>query len=296
MATGSPWTLGQLGPRHGPWKVNFGRMYEDAAIEEAAFRPGSRIFCIASAGCTALALAGTRDVTAVDLNPAQLAYARTRAAGGPYQDGQAEERMALGRHLLPLVGWTQPRLEEFMALRATSDQLAYWSEHLDTRRFRAALAMLLSGPVLRFGYQTPLIRALPPAFDRVLRARMERCWRTHSNGSNPYARALLTGHAPAATRPTGRPIRFLCVEAAGFLERCPAGAFDGFALSNIHDGASAEFAARLDRAVRRAAAPDAIIVRRSFREPMPSPWPNRAPDDRAFIWGTVEVRPVEGQP
>ena len=35
----------------------FGRMYEDVAIEREAFLPGSRVFSIASSGCTAMALA-----------------------------------------------------------------------------------------------------------------------------------------------------------------------------------------------------------------------------------------------
>jgi S-adenosylmethionine:diacylglycerol 3-amino-3-carboxypropyl transferase len=60
----------------------FGRMHEDWRVEAEVFRPGGRIFCIASSGYTALALAerGFR-VTAVDVNPAQIA--RRRARGRP---------------------------------------------------------------------------------------------------------------------------------------------------------------------------------------------------------------------
>src|SRR5919197_3079450 len=76
-----------------PWSATdrgllFGRMYEDPAIELAAFPPGGRIFTIASAGCTAFALACRGEsVTAVDLNAAQIAYVRARLAGSPPRRG-----------------------------------------------------------------------------------------------------------------------------------------------------------------------------------------------------------------
>ena len=60
--------------RAGPRKLLFGCMYEDAEIELRAFQPGGRIFCIASAGCTAMKLAARHTVVAVDINPVQVAY------------------------------------------------------------------------------------------------------------------------------------------------------------------------------------------------------------------------------
>src|SRR5450755_3259291 len=62
-------------------RLVFGRMYEDAAIESQVLPPG-RVLCIASAGDTALALAGDgRQVVAVDLNHAQISYVRSRLDG-----------------------------------------------------------------------------------------------------------------------------------------------------------------------------------------------------------------------
>jgi S-adenosylmethionine:diacylglycerol 3-amino-3-carboxypropyl transferase len=53
-----------------PWRdagLMFGRMFEDWSVEARLFPPGGRVFCIASAGCTAIALAARgHDVTAVD--------------------------------------------------------------------------------------------------------------------------------------------------------------------------------------------------------------------------------------
>ncbi|MEU2627920.1 DUF3419 family protein, partial [Kitasatospora sp. NPDC007106] len=100
-ADGTPWQDGRLtaGPAGRP-RVLFGRMYEDPAVELSVFPPpGARVLCIASAGDTAAALAAAGyEVTAIDLNPVQLAYARARLEGGaPALTGTAERLTGLGR-------------------------------------------------------------------------------------------------------------------------------------------------------------------------------------------------------
>jgi hypothetical protein len=108
--------------RHGPFKaqlrqLSFGQTYEDSGIELQAFKPRSRVFCIAGAGCTARALAAAgHHVTAVDINPLQLGYAQSRAAGGPLRMGIAERLMVLGRNLVKLVGWSPGKLTDFLNL------------------------------------------------------------------------------------------------------------------------------------------------------------------------------------
>src|SRR5260370_787534 len=175
----------------------FGRMYEDVAIEQEAFVPGSRVFSIASSGCTAIALSADHEVTAVDINPVQLDYAQRRASGAPPQVGVAERWMDLGRRALAPTGWRHKTLEAFLALDDPSEQLDFWNQHLNTRRFRCALEAMLSITCLRTGYAAPLLRVRPPRFARVMRGRMERCWALHPNRSNSYARALLLGQLPA---------------------------------------------------------------------------------------------------
>lgn len=293
--TVTPWQRGRFDARRGPSKVLFGRMYEDPEVELAAFRPASRVLSIASAGCTAmrLAAAGHR-VVAIDINRDQLAYAAARLAGRPAVRGTAERVMGFARGFAPLVGWSRTRIAAFLELDDPATQAEVWRTELDTRRLRAAFTALFSVTALRAVYASPFLAFLPRRLGAVLRARMARCFARHPNRTNPYARALLAGalpDPPPAVPPPG--IELVHSDAASYLEAAPAGSFDAFTLSNILDGASPRYRARLFAAVRRAAAPGAITVLRSFAEPDgPSPT-NRAADDRAMLWGIVDARPAD---
>jgi S-adenosylmethionine:diacylglycerol 3-amino-3-carboxypropyl transferase len=287
------WRRGRFDARLGRQAVLFGRMYEDPAIELAAFRPGGRVFCIASAGCTAMALARSHEVTAADVNPVQLAYAERRIAGGPSVLGSAEKVMAFGRALTPLLGWRRARVDAFLDLADPGEQASYWRRYLDTWRFRAALEALLSTTALSAVYAPRFLGFLPRRLGAVMRARLARGFATHPNRDNPFARALLLGELAAAAplAEAGR-IRLVLADAAAFLEAQPAASFDGFSLSNILDGAGPGYARRLFAAVRHAAAPGALAVLRSFGEPEGAPASNRAAQDRALLWGIVDVRPA----
>ncbi|MFO1314327.1 MAG: DUF3419 family protein [Burkholderiales bacterium] len=294
MTLGTAWEAGRLDAAPGKPRVLFGRMYEDPEIETAAFAPGGRVFCIASAGCTAMRLATRHDsVVAVDINPAQLAYAGQRIAGVAMAHGSAEQVMRFGRALLPLAGWKLATLRAFLALDDPAAQHAFWRTHLDTRRFRTGLDALLSVATLRAAYAPGLLASLPRHFGAVMRGRMERCFRTHPNRTNPYARALLLGELSAdPPPPEARRIRLVHADAATFLEKSAAASFHGFTLSNILDGANAAYGERLFRAVARAAAPEAVVVLRSFGEPAAAMPSNRAAADRSLLWGVVDVRPA----
>jgi S-adenosylmethionine:diacylglycerol 3-amino-3-carboxypropyl transferase len=288
QAAETPWRRGRFDTRVAAQRLLFGHMYEDVAVEARAFAPGGQVFCIASAGDTALALAEHHRVVAVDINPVQLAYAQTRLDGAAARTGTAERLMGFGRSLLPLAGWHRARVEKFLAFDSAPAQLAFWHAHLDTRRFRAGVDLLLSVTGLRRVYASPFLSVLPPHFGAVMRARMERCFARHPNATNPYARALLLGDFPPAPRP-GQAVELICADAAGYLEAAPASSFDGFTLSNVLDGAPPAYRTRLLSAVRRAATPAARLVLRSFAQPSQPSASNFAADDRSMLWGSVEV-------
>jgi len=290
------WTAGSLW--RGSPELLFGRTHEDAAIECGAFAGLRRVFCIAGAGCTAMALAGAgHDVTAIDINPCQVEYAKARAGGAQARAGAVERLVARGRAMLPLIGWTRATVREFLSLSDTAEQTEYWDRRLDTRRWRAALNVLLAPRLLALVYAAPLLAALPANFAAVVRERLRRGWANHPNRVNPHAWRLLAGEEGAVpaqpASSNARPIAFACADAAAFLESSAPASFDAFSLSNIVDGASPAYIERLRAAVRRAAAPKAIAIVRSFAEPRAPNPQNHAGRDRSLVWGSVDVRPAE---
>lgn len=286
----SPWRRGRLDRRAEPAELLFGRMYEDRAIEVEALPPEGRVFCVASAGCTAFALAARGDeVTAVDVNPAQVAYVKRRLAGAPPAEGRAERLLSGARLLARLLGWRRRELEQFCDLEDVEEQARFWREQLETLRLRLAMAIILRPVALRLAYANEFAAAVPRPFDRVLRRRLERGFRLHPNRRNPYASQLLLGSGAAVEPPRGGALTLVCADAADYLEGCAPASFDGFSLSNILDGAGRAYGERLLRAVRRAAAPGAVLVLRSLAEPTQADDDRWAARDRSFLWGSVRI-------
>ncbi|MGA2250673.1 hypothetical protein [Terracidiphilus sp.] len=290
MTMETAWEAGTLGSPKGPQRLLFGQMHEDAEIERAAFEGKSRVFCIASAGSTALKLADEHEVIACDINPVQLAYAERRANGAATMTGDAEKAMSFARAFMPFIGWGPGTVRTFLMLSDTGEQMAFWREHLDTLRFRAGMEVLLSRVVLRTVYGPQFLSFLPAGFGTVIRKRLERGFANHANASNPYARALLLGESCNDRTARVRKPQFVLGDAAAFLESCAARSFEGFTLSNILDGAQPSYRSRLARAVRRAATDDAIVILRSFAEPPIELAVNHAERDRSMLWGVVDLR------
>jgi len=287
------WERGRFDARVGPREVLFGRMYEDASVELRAFRPKSRVLCITSAGCTAMKLAPHHEVVAVDINPVQLAYAKRRFDGDPGFRGRAERVMDFARFFGPLAGWWPSQVHAFLELDDSVEQMEYWQRHLNTWRFRTAVDALFSVTALRSVYASRFLDFLPKRLGAVMRGRMERCFARHPNHSNPYARSLLLGELSSdPPPPEAKDIRLVHADAAGFLENEAPASFDGFTLSNILDGVDDAHRQRLFAAVKRAAAPGATTVLRSFSDASASSPANCADDDRSMLWGSVLVRPA----
>ncbi|MEU1508752.1 hypothetical protein [Kitasatospora sp. NPDC005748] len=300
MSTATPWTEGRLlslqtrRPR-----VLFGRMYEDPAVELGAFpAPGARVLCIASAGDTAAALAvAGYEVTAIDLNPVQLAYARGRlTTAAPAATGSAEHLLAAGRAAAAAVlpAWRPAALERFLRLDDPAAQARHWRHRLDGPGLRLLLAAALRPAGTLATAVRPAFRdVLPHRFDSALRARLARGVARHPNADNPYAWRLLLGRdlpGPPATpaEPAAAPVRLLVGDVLDHLERSPAGHYDAVTLSNVLDGPGPAFARRLRAAVQHAVRPGGTAVLRSIREPGRA-GPGAAAEDRSLLWGVIRV-------
>ena len=276
-----------------PARILFGQMYEDSAIEMRAFRPGSRVFCIASAGDTAIALARDHNVTAVDINPAQLEYARKRASAGLGVAAAAERARGLGLSLMYLAGWTPARMRHFLNLGSCEAQLHFWRTRMNTVRFRVLFDTVIAISLSLVRRLSPDRLSLPGrGFGALLRLRVERGLARFPNRTNPHAWRLFTTRLSVAQADPGSSIRFECADAADFLLRCPENSFDAFTLSNIADGVTPAYFSRLKQAVRRAASPTATVVLRTFREPDSSAERALAAEDRSMIWGGIYSGPV----
>jgi SAM-dependent methyltransferase len=285
--TQTPWSQGAF--RAVSQRLTFGQTYEDPEIELRSIPPRSRVLCIAGAGTTAQALAAAgHRVTAIDISPAQLDYAQARNVGNPPRAGMAERVLWFGRHLAAMCGWTCRKLDVFLNLSCPSEQIEYWDRELDTPIWRAMFDTLLASALLRLFYRGPFLASLPFEFGPRVRQRLRSGWGSHSNLCNPYASLLLQGR-PIVPQTRHLPIRFVCADAAEFLESCAPGSFDAFALSNIGDGAPLEYHRRLCAAVERAGAPRATVVWRSFAEPRSGLVTNMASMDRSLLWGTVGI-------
>ncbi|HEV7758334.1 MAG TPA: DUF3419 family protein [Acidimicrobiales bacterium] len=293
----TPWAAGRLGRRGRP-ALLFGTMYEDAAIEAGAFRGRERVLAIASAGDVALALAAAGHVvTAVDVNPVQIAYVGERLWGGPRRPGQADRLLALGRRVLAPAGWHRGRLARLSALDAGAEQVAEW-HRLTTGVSGAALRALLAPAALGLGYRRPFA-ALAGPLAHDLPARIERGLARHPNRGNPFAPLLFTGRPPAPVGLDGaaaRAVTLVVDDVAAHLEAVPPRSYDAFALSNVLDGAPAGYRHRLRAAVRRAAAPGAVVVLRTLL-PASSAAPAAAAErDRSLIWGGLTIATAEELP
>lgn len=289
----TPWALGNPDARSRPAELQFGRMHEDARVEAGVFPKGARVFAIASAGCTALALARRGDlVTAVDINPAQCDYVRARCRGAHVETGAVDRLLAAARGALRWIGLPQLELRAFLNMDDPARQARHWRENLDSFAWRTALACTLNPLTLRAAYSSDFVRTLPPRFAVVFRERLERGFARHANCENEFAWRMLLGSELPNARENTQPepcVRVECSDALDYLEHCAPASFDAFTLSNILDGAPETYRLRLFLAMKRAATPDARYVLRSLAAPDNPLDAGLAVEDRSMLWGIVKV-------
>ena len=269
MAPGTAWEAGRFDAAPRP-AARALRPHVRGLRRSSARRSSPADGCSASRRPAArrCSLAPDHEVVAVDINPAQLAYAAQRIAGAPMVRGTAEHVMHVGRALLPLAGWRRRRCER-SSISTIRRRSTTSGRRTSTRGASAPdwIRCCRSRRCVR-SYAPRLLASLPHRFGAVMRARMERCFGRHPNRTNPWVRALLAGELTSESPPPeARTIKLVQSDAAAFLEQARRGSFDGFTLSNILDGADDSYRRRLADAVSRAAAPGAVVVLRSFGEP-----------------------------
>ncbi|MBV8933827.1 MAG: hypothetical protein JOZ47_11250 [Kutzneria sp.] len=292
MNTDTPWRRGKLLPVGGP-RVLFGWGYEDPQVELASFPRCGRVLVIAAAGETAAALAGAgHEVTAVDINPAQLAYCRSRLSGGGAVTGSVERILAAGRRVLGAVDpeWRDQELPSLLCSQDPSE----WRRRLASPALRVLLAAGL-GPArgLAVLSRPGFGPALPPRLDKVVLDRLRRGVAKHGSATNPWAWRLfagreLPGHEPMTGVDTGA-VHLVHADVADHLASVPAGHYDAVSLSNVLDGPSSSFQRRVIRAVRHAVRRGGVVALRSLRTAAD---PGAAGEDRSMLWGVIRVEPV----
>jgi hypothetical protein len=226
-------------------------------------------------------------------------------AGPPRSPGDRGGRasrpggLRTGQSCRPRPARRQP-LSRFLLLEDPEAQTRAFDRLLGAGACRALLAAGLHPKVLRLGYAAGFVSVLPQPFAPRLWRRLRAGFAVHPNRSNPYAwRLLLGADPPEHPDPPSHPAPGLVVEladAAAFLERQPAGSFDGFTLSNILDGPNRAYRDRLAAAVRRSARSGAPVVLRTLRDARDQNEARWALRDRALFWGAVIVAAAEDFP
>jgi S-adenosylmethionine:diacylglycerol 3-amino-3-carboxypropyl transferase len=267
--------------------LRFGRMYEDSQVEQDSFARCKRVFCIASGGCTLLALASTCEVVGCDVNRAQLAYVRRRLQGAGEQIGRTERALSVARSFAPVIGWRKSSLQRFLSFTDSKEQLQYWDKVLDTRRFRVLFDTVMGIRALTAKH---LVQMRSLEFGPIVRQRLSRGFGTHPNATNPYMHAVLLGKKNQTPVPRQlQPIHLVHADAASYLESCAPGSFDGFTFSNIIDGTTTLYRRRLIESISRAGTSQATIVLRSFDQYPLDKSNDFTQNDRSLMWGTVFV-------
>ena len=296
QADATVWRYTPIRGSTAPSQLLFGRMHEDWSLESCLFPPGGRVLCIASAGCTALALAARgRRVDAVDINPAQVEYVKDRLRGAPLQDGAIDRLCRRARAALSWCGPDVCEIRNFLMMEDPEQQVRLWTDTFDKGLRKVLMHFALHPLILRTIYRSQFVRALPSGFCRILRGRFQRGFACHTNRQNPYVWRLLLGCDPPPALPSPpitEPVSVTCADAAEYLQSCRPHIYDGFSFSNILDGASQQYASRLMKNTERAAKPGAMVLLRSLMEPENYEDGRRAAQDRAMIWGRVSIRRI----
>ena len=255
-------------------RPKFAIVREDAGTEAAVVeRVGAaRVLLVASAGDTALTLAGrfpALDITCFDFNPVQLDLVRAKvaASGDPErlrrldQDGEFEGLFRVLRHFLLEFALTQRELDAFFEGRAR----AQWLDSvLESPYWPAAFDVAFSDPFLNAMFGPAATQhAAPGSYGPYFRSVFERGLLDPAAASNPFLRHPLQGAFGAAfepdwyTRPVGSPR----LVQGSLLEVPDLWRFDLVSLSNCLDWADDSTASAWGAALGAARSGCVVVLR-----------------------------------
>jgi S-adenosylmethionine-diacylglycerol 3-amino-3-carboxypropyl transferase len=197
---------------------------------------------------------------------------------GLNQCGVIEQRLKQIMRLLPLVQG-QRHIRRLFAARDLETQHHVYRSLWDHSRWALAFELVLSKPVLGVVYGSDFVRAIPPHFAKSMKCRMDEAFLEYPLWENGYLWQTFRGIYPRGE--AGLPLylqrenhkavleglphtELACADAALWLEAQEPNSIGFFAISNILEITSPEYAQRLLRAVGRAAKPGACICLRSI--------------------------------
>jgi S-adenosylmethionine-diacylglycerol 3-amino-3-carboxypropyl transferase len=209
--------------------------------------------------------------------------ARERLLGaGLNRCGVIERKLRRAMLLFRLFIHPRRRIVAALTQPSLAAQRLFYEERWETWRWRAALRLGLSRPLLRLVYGRAFVAALAPGFAESIHQGLAQTFMNFPAQDNGYLWQTFLGTYPASERawpiylqPESyetvkgglEKMKLAAADAAEWLAAQPARSVSFFALSNILEVTSAGYAERLIVAVSHAARPGALVCLRWILPP-----------------------------
>ena len=163
-----------------------------------------------------------------------------------------------------------------------STQRQYYRRHWDNWRWKAAFRGALSRPALRLVFGQPFVDRIPADLPQLIKERVDAAFLNSPILENGYLWQTFLGRYPphesglpiylqkrhhAQIQESQTRVSLATGDAAAWLEEQPPVSIGFFALSNILEVTTPEYAARLTQAIYDSAKPGAVVCMRSIFPP-----------------------------
>jgi len=266
-------------------RPRFSRMREDYRTEQQVIEVLGDVryaATIASAGCTALALAPRvqRRLWALDTAPAQTAYVEQRLRGrSPLPDGRLELMLERGRTLLEWLGVSRADLFRMVNDPEPARRLAIYERLFEQGKAGRWLRRCMGPTVIGFMVRLPLGPVLPTNAVDELFSKLKRAIGRPDAPANPYLWQLVCGcdppdwHLPSLPPHEAKNVEVVTADFIEWSRQASAGDLDFLALSNILELASGTTWQRVLAGASRLLRPGGVALVRSVFS-----WPQEFPE------------------